>query len=188
MTISDQKAAQRQRALAQRESAFRQGYDFDANARLMDEIGAVTDMVISGYMPMRTELSPLATMTKLSAGNQICAPVIMAKATPLQFREWTPDCAMEAGTYGAPIPSAGEWRVPQIMIVPLLAFDAKCNRMGYGGGFYDRTIATLRAKGDLRTIGFAFDAQEIENVLTEPTDQMLDIIITESRTLRPLAD
>ena len=106
-------------------------------------------------------------------------PVIVAKDAPLRFRLWTPGCATVRGTFGAPIPEAGDWMTPGILIVPLVAFDRRGGRLGYGGGFYDRTLQALRAAGPVLAIGFAFAAQEVDDLPLEATDQPLDLIVTE---------
>ena len=146
-----------------------------AFARALGEYGSV--VFISGNMPMRTEIDPLPAM----AAHQglVGVPVIMAAATPLKFREWTPGVAMVAGDFGALIPTEGAWVTPQVVIVPLLAFDARGFRLGYGGGFYDRTLQVLRAKGPVLAIGFAFEAQEVDEVPTDEFDQKLDMAVTE---------
>ena len=86
---------------------------------------------------------------------------------------------MVPGTFGAPVPEVGCWMVPQILIVPLVAFDRAGGRLGYGGGFYDRTLEALRRDGPVLAIGFAFAAQEVDALPQEPTDQRLDRIVTE---------
>ena len=88
------------------------------------------------------------------------------------------------GPFGARVPAVEDWIEPEVLIVPLVAFDARGNRLGYGGGFYDRTLERLRAKRPTLAIGFAFDAQEADALPLEPTDQPLDLIVTESRVLR----
>ncbi len=132
---------------------------------------------------MRTEIDPLAAM----AGHQgpVGVPVIIGAGQALQFRLWTPDCTMEMGAFGARIPTQGDWIIPQVLIVPLLAFDARGYRLGYGGSFYDRTLEGLRANGPVTAIGFAFAAQEVGEVPIEPTDQRLDIIVTEAGAVFP---
>jgi len=90
----------------------------------------------------------------------------------------------EAGYLGALIPEVAEEVVPEVLIVPLLAFDRPGYRLGYGGGFYDRTLERLRARGPVTAIGFAFAAQEVDRVPTEPTDQKLDLIVTERGVIR----
>jgi 5-formyltetrahydrofolate cyclo-ligase len=91
---------------------------------------------------------------------------------------------MVAGAFKVAIPAFIEWMVPEIILVPLVAWDKEGGRLGYGGGFYDRTIEGLRARGPILAIGFAFNAQEDLNLPLEPTDQNLDMVITEDRILK----
>ncbi|MFM2354302.1 MAG: hypothetical protein RLZZ528_38 [Pseudomonadota bacterium] len=139
---------------------------------------------LSGYMPMRTEIDCLPAMA--AHRGPVGVPVIVAKGQRLMFREWSPEAEMEMGAFGALIPAAGDWIEPEVLIVPLLAFDRRGFRLGYGGGFYDRTIEAVRAKGPVTAIGFAFAAQEVDEVPTEPTDQRLDLIVTEQGVIRPV--
>jgi len=104
-------------------------------------------------------------------------------ATPLRFRIWEPGCLMIAGEFGAQIPESGDWMEPEIVIVPLVAFDRNGGRLGYGGGFYDRTLEMLRAKRPTLAIGFAYEAQEDAGLSLEQTDQPLDLIVTEAGVL-----
>jgi 5-formyltetrahydrofolate cyclo-ligase len=83
------------------------------------------------------------------------------------------------GVFKAMIPEDGAWVEPSVLIVPLLAFDARGYRLGYGGGFYDRTLEGLRARGPVLAVGFAFAAQEVAEVPTDATDQRLDAVVTE---------
>jgi 5-formyltetrahydrofolate cyclo-ligase len=110
----------------------------------------------------------------------VCVPVIPGPGMPLRFREWSPGCRMVAGAFGALIPAEGAWLEPQVLIVPLLSFDRRGYRLGYGGGFYDRTLERLRSRGATLALGFAFAAQEVAEVPTEPTDQPLDAVLTET--------
>ena len=176
MTMSDPKAAARTAAFARRKAAFAAGQG-QAAELLADVLSAHAGKVLAGYMPMRTEIDPMPAM----AAHQglVGVPVIMAAATPLKFREWAPGVAMIAGDFGALIPAEGAWITPQVVIVPLLAFDARGYRLGYGGGFYDRTLQGLRAKGPILAIGFAFAAQEVDVVPTDAFDQKLDLVVTE---------
>jgi 5-formyltetrahydrofolate cyclo-ligase len=116
-------------------------------------------------------------MATLVQDNRLCVPVVAARGAPLRFREWHPGCATEAGAFGVSVPVEGGWRVPDVLIVPLLAFDAGGARLGYGGGFYDRTLAGLT---EARTVGFGLEALRVEAVPTEPTDRRLDVVVTES--------
>jgi 5-formyltetrahydrofolate cyclo-ligase len=91
---------------------------------------------------------------------------------------------MVAGDFGALIPEEGPWIEPQVVIVPLLAFDARGYRLGYGGGFYDRTLAGLRARHAVLAVGFAFAAQEVDEVPIDLYDQPLDAVVTERGVIR----
>lgn len=185
MDLTAQKAALRKKAFTARAEAFERGSVADANAALLAEIGPVEGKVIAAYMAMRTELDPTPAMRALAEANLICVPVIEAKAQPLKFREWRPGCRMVDGPFGARVPEGGDWLEPEIVIAPLVAFDRGCNRLGYGGGFYDRTLEQLRAKRPTRAIGFAYAAQELEGLVVEPTDQLLDAVVTEAGVFRP---
>lgn len=142
--------------------------------------------IAAAYRPIRTEIDPTPLMLALrDQGVRLCVPVILGPARPLVFREWTPDSPMVPGAFGAAIPANGADLVPDLCLVPLLSFDAAGWRLGYGGGFYDRTLAGLRAAGGVRACGFAYAAQQVDAVITEPTDQRLDAIVTEAGVLRP---
>lgn len=141
--------------------------------------------VVAGYRPIRTEIDPTPLMAALhEEGLRLCVPVIEGEGLPLAFRAWAPDAAMEAGAFGAEVPAAGEWLEPDLLIVPLLAFDSGLWRLGYGGGFYDRTLARLRARGVVRAVGLAYAAQEMDGLPREATDQRLDAVVTERGVLR----
>ena len=177
--LSGAKAAARAAAFARRKLAFETG-DRAAGARaLLDHLYTLRGKPVAGYMPMRTEIDPLPAMVELSRHGPVAVPVIEGKGLPLKFREWTPDAEMQDGPFGARIPVSGRWMDPEVLIVPLVAFDAAGNRLGYGGGFYDRTLEALRARRSTLAVGFAWAAQEAESLPIEPTDQPLDAIITE---------
>lgn len=149
-------------------------------ARLTGEFGQV---VLSGYMPMRSEMDPIPAMT--AHPGPVCVPVIVAKAQPLEFHRWTPEAEMIEGQFKARIPVAREPLTPQVLIVPLLAFDRAGFRLGYGGGFYDRTLQGLRAGGSVLAVGFAFDEQEVAHIPHDATDQPLDAIVSPSGVIVP---
>ena len=176
---ADDKAAARQAAFAARKVAFATGQG-DAARHLITALVPHRGKVLAGYMPMRTEIDPLSAMAAHS--GPVGVPVIMGKAMALQFRQWAPDTVLIEGAYKAQIPATGDWVTPQILIVPLLAFDARGYRLGYGGGFYDRTLEGLRANGPVVAIGYAFSGQEVPEVPIEATDQRLDMIVTEKGT------
>jgi 5-formyltetrahydrofolate cyclo-ligase len=183
-TLQEKKAKVRRHTLAQRKADHGRGLDAAANARLLAWIGQGAGDIIAGYMPIRTEISPLPAMEALCAANTLCVPVVPGAAQPLLFHRWTPKTEMQPGAFGAMVPQQADTVRPTLVIVPLVAFDARRGRLGYGGGFYDRTLEGLRATNpNLRVVGFAYDAQEIAAVPLEPTDQPLDALITPTRTL-----
>lgn len=137
--------------------------------------------VIAGYWPFRSEIDPRPLMERLYArGHRIVLPVAARKAAPLIFRVWGPGAPLVKAGLGGLVPdiSAPELE-PDILLVPMLAFDAAGYRLGYGGGFYDRTLERLRARKPVQAIGVAYTAQEAEAVPRETTDQKLDAVLTE---------
>ncbi len=182
MSLAAIKSEARRAAMAARKLAHAHGQG-DAVGRLAEVLAAHSAAVLSGYMPMRTEIDPLAAMA--AHKGRVCVPVILAKDSPLHFRAWSPGAAMVPGPFGAEVPESGDWLQPSVLIVPLLSFDRRGFRLGYGGGFYDRTLEGLRARGPVLAIGFAFAAQEVAAVPTEPTDQRLDLIVTEAGVIAP---
>jgi 5-formyltetrahydrofolate cyclo-ligase len=174
--MNDIKALARKAAFERRAGAFAAGQGQAAEI-LADYLAGQAGKALSGYMPMRTEIDPLPAMA--AHQGPVGVPVIIGKGLPLRFREWTPGCRMVEGTFKAMIPEEGAWVEPQVLIVPLLAFDARGYRLGYGGGFYDRTLEGLRARGPVLAVGFAFAAQEVPEVPIEPTDQRLNAVVTE---------
>lgn len=182
MSLQDDKAAARRAAFAVRKAAFVANPPGLA-AQLIELLAGLRGQVLAGYMPMRTEADPLPAMA--AHDGPVCVPVIEAPGLPLVFHRWTPKARMVPGAFGALIPGEGVPLVPQVLIVPLLAFDRRGFRLGYGGGFYDRTLERLRNSGPVTAIGFAFASQEVDVVPTEPTDQPLDLIVTENGCLVP---
>jgi 5-formyltetrahydrofolate cyclo-ligase len=171
------KAAARAAAAAARAAAHAGGQGEAATAHLLALLMAAPARVIAGYLPIRTEIDPRPAMAALAAaGRRVAVPVVLGEGRALGFREWHPGAALVEGAYGAPVPAAGDWLVPQALIVPLLAFDARGFRLGYGGGFYDRTLAAL---GPVLTVGLAYAGQEVAEVPVEPTDHPLDHVVTE---------
>ncbi len=185
----DPKIALRKTAYAARRAAHttrhKTGAVRKATLRLLAELAHQRGAVVAGYMPIRTEMDVIPTMASLSSRAKVCVPVIDGADNPLLFREWRPGCAMVEGPFGAWVPTTGPWVVPDILIVPLVGFDVACNRLGYGGGFYDRTLAKLRASQYVNAIGFAYAAQELPNIPTIVTDQPLDVIVTEQGVFHP---
>ena len=180
MKVSDAKDAARKAAFARRKLADRSA-EAVANRHLVDAIREVNGSAVSGFWPIRTEIDPRPAMGDLSESHQICLPVVQGDGQALIFRAWQPDADMVEGAFGAAIPLDETLCTPDILIVPLAAFDQKGFRLGYGGGFYDRTLEGLRGCGKAIAIGFAFDVQlSPEPLPIEPTDQPLDAMVTES--------
>ena len=176
MTIDDIKAEARKTAFAARKDAFARGQG-QAAELLADVLAPHRGKALAGYMAMRTEIDPTPAMT--AHDGPVGVPVITGKGQPLRFREWTPGCPLVDGEFGAKIPAEGAWIDPEILIVPLVGFDARGYRLGYGGGFYDRTLAQLRSRHPVLAIGFAFAAQELPEVPIDQYDQRLDVIVTD---------
>lgn len=186
MSIAQKKADARKVAFAARKVAFGTGLDEAANRNLIGQLALYRDAeIIAAYMPIRTEVSPLATMTILyGQEKRICVPVIQGDGLPLKFQEWTPQAEMMDGPFGASVPATGEFLQPDVLITPLLSFDRKGYRLGYGGGFYDRSFEELSAVKPVIGVGFAYSAQEVKRVPREPTDYRLNAIATETDVLR----
>jgi 5-formyltetrahydrofolate cyclo-ligase len=176
------KAAARRAAFAARRVAHAAGLDAAARAHLASALEAHADAPLAGYMPIRTEIDPLPVLA--AHRGPVGVPVILGAGQALVFHRWHPGAAMVEGPFGARIPAAGEPMVPQVVIVPLVGFDSRGYRLGYGGGFYDRTLAGLRAAGTLLAIGFAYAAQELPEVPIDGFDEPLDMIVTETRIRR----
>lgn len=179
MDLTDIKAAARKAAFARRKTAF-EGRPPAQSAYLSEVLAGYRGVPLAGYMPIRTEINPLVAMAEAAAHGPVGVPVIQGAGLPLEFSRWEPDGALKDGPFGAKVPVVDDYFEPEIVIVPLVAFDATGGRLGYGGGFYDRTLERLRAKRATLAIGFAFDAQEAEALPLEATDQPLDMMITEN--------
>lgn len=135
---------------------------------------------VGGYWPLGSELDVRPLLLHLvERGGVAALPESGPKGRPLTFRRWDAGAPMRTGRYGIAEPDGTEAVAPAVLLVPLLAFDRAGRRLGYGAGYYDRTIAALRAAGPLLTIGVGFAAQEVERVPTGPYDEPLDWIVTE---------
>mgnify|MGYP003633039028 CR=1 FL=1 len=183
VTLTQAKATARAAAFERRKLAHAAGQG--TAAHLSSILAGHRGVPLAGYMAMRTEIDPIAAMQEAAAHGPVGVPVITGKGQALRFRTWDPDSVMISGEFGALIPETGDWMEPEILIVPLVAFDRKGGRLGYGGGFYDRTLQMLRAKRPTLAIGFAYAQQEADGLPLEPTDQPLDLIVTQSGILTP---
>lgn len=142
--------------------------------------------VVAGYWAMRGEIDVRPVLEVLAERGQVTAlPVVVDRKGPLVFRRWTVGEPLEEGPYGTRHPRADAEEVrPVCLLVPLLAFDRRGYRLGYGGGYYDRTLALLRAQGPVVAIGIAYAGQEVEAIPTEPHDEKLDWVVTEKEVIR----
>ena len=181
------KAALRRAATARREALLpdeRQAAGLAVAERGLP-IEVAPGTVVSGFSPFRSEISPLPLLRRLAdAGVSLALPVVAGRGQPLTMRSWSFGAPLVSGVWGIREPPADAPEVfPDILIVPLLAFDRRGYRLGYGGGFYDRTIARLRTMKPVAAIGIAFAAQQIDEVPITPRDERLDLVLTESRTI-----
>ena len=140
---------------------------------------------VSGYWPKGDELDPRPLMARLSErGHPVGLPVVTGRDRPLTFRRWAPEAALVPAAFGLLEPEPDQPEVlPDLLLVPLLAFDRNGWRLGYGGGFYDRTVAKLQGAGRPLTVGLAYAGQEQARVPHGPTDRPMDWIATERELL-----
>lgn len=175
------KATARKEALGQRRDAWvaAGGKPGEATRHLLSALAQHHGRVIAGYLPMRDEIDPLPAMELLAADGPVVVPVVQGEGQPLVFRRWTPGCALVKGPHGAMVPKTGEELEPEALIIPLVAFDALGHRLGYGGGYYDRTLFALRARRVVLAVGFAYAGQAMAALPVEATDAKLDLVVTE---------
>jgi 5-formyltetrahydrofolate cyclo-ligase len=190
-TIAAEKAALRKIMGARRAALgveMRAGASLAVRDRLigwLETRGLPRASAISGYWPIRDELDARPAMQALAErGYRLVLPVSLAQGEPLGFRAWIPGdrLAPDIMRIDAPLPAAPAL-VPALLLVPMLAFDRACRRLGYGAGFYDRTLAALRRTRATLALGLAFSAQEVERVPTGPDDSSLDAVVTEHEVM-----
>jgi 5-formyltetrahydrofolate cyclo-ligase len=147
--------------------------------------GMEASLIIAGYWPIRDEVDVRPLLERLSETHRIILPVTSKDRLRLSFRRWTPGAAMEEGPFGTqhPVGELGMGQdplTPDVMMVPLLAYTRTGDRLGYGGGYYDATIAALKAENPgLRTVGIAYAGQGVTRLPLEETDMPLDFVLTE---------
>tara|TARA_B100000676_G_scaffold297392_1_gene339011 strand:+ start:4180 stop:4758 length:579 start_codon:yes stop_codon:yes gene_type:complete len=139
----------------------------------------------SGFVPIRSEIDPMPLLAWLhKSGRQTALPTVGKRDAPLVFRLWAPGDEMYLGPYGIKEPKYSAVQVhPCLLLVPLLAFDRRGLRLGYGGGYYDRTLAALRAKNKILAVGIAYSIQEVDAMPVADHDQPLDWIVTEREAI-----
>jgi len=187
MTVSDAISAQkeqlRKEALVRRDamSAVERQAAAEAIAARVFPIPLRPGSVVSGFMPMKSEINPLPLLKRLAGeGATLALPVVAGRGKPLVMRAWKFGAPLDAGVWGIrqPKPDAPEVD-PDILIVPLAAFDRSGQRIGYGAGYYDMTIHRLRKDKSITAIGIAFATQEIPQVPATERDAKLDLVLTE---------
>ena len=184
MMITARKQAVREEALARR-APLREAAP-DAAERMARHFIAAIPLppraTVSAFVAIGEETDPAPLIALLRAkGHRIALPRVVRKGEKLAFHLHEPGAALVPGVFGLSQPGK-DWpeAIPDVLIVPLLAFDARGMRLGYGGGFYDRTLAALRASRDILAVGFAFAGQEIPDVPHRETDELLDWVVTET--------
>ena len=180
--IEAEKAALRKQAHARRESLsphFRAEASKTISFQFFDKIAFGPEDAIAGYWRIRDEADCQPILLKLMDGGQVVVlPVVTGPDLPLEFRVWAPDAPLYEAGFGTLAPSdLAPRRAPDLILMPLLGFDKAGTRLGYGGGYYDRTLATLTHKPML--VGLAFAAQQLDHIPAESHDVPLDAVVTE---------
>jgi len=182
-SISDLKSIIRKDALMRRDAlpAAERARAAEAIAARAFPVIVKPGMIVSGFSPLKTEINPIPLMRRLAdAGAQLALPVVAGKGKPLIMRAWRFGEPLDSGVWGIREPKADAPEVaPDILLVPLLAFDRQGHRIGYGAGYYDMTIGKLRAMKPVVAVGIAYAAQEIASVPVTPRDARLDLVLTE---------
>jgi 5-formyltetrahydrofolate cyclo-ligase len=183
------------RALRSRIKTWRAGLAADAMARAADRVAAhglsflelgQKRRVVSGFSSLPEEFRVWPLLRRLHAeGQPLAMPVMQGKNLPLLFRAWTPGDAMDRAVWGIAEPKTDKPQLePDIVLAPLLAFDASGWRLGYGGGYYDRTLRALRALKPIVAVGLAYDEQQVDAVPHLDYDERLDWVLRPSGPLK----
>jgi 5-formyltetrahydrofolate cyclo-ligase len=182
-SLAETKAALRRDAIARRDALppEQRAAAAQAIAARPFPVAVAPGALVSGFMPLKSEINPLPLLRRLAdAGARLALPVVAGRGQPLIMRAWSSDDPLVRGVWDIREPGLEAPQVePDIMIVPLLAFDRSGHRIGYGAGYYDMTITALRAGKAIVAIGIAFAAQEIRSVPATPRDARLDLVLTE---------
>ena len=186
-TISNEKAKLRVAAQARRDAL-----PADVRKAAAETIAArkfplaiAPGTIISGFMPLKSEINPLPLIQQLAeAGARLALPAIVGRGKPLVMRALEFGAPLDRGQWGIREPKADAPEVePDILLVPLLAFDRAGYRIGYGAGYYDMTIHRLRALKPVTAVGIAFAAQEVPKIPRTPRDERLDLVLTEREVI-----
>lgn len=187
ISLSEQKTRLRDVAHKRRDTV---AMGNDIGDRLRDNFAAIGipagATTVSGYWPIGAEANVMPLLLDLGRqGMDMALPVVTGRGNPLTFRQWRTTYTMSVGPFGIREPKSDARAViPDLLLVPLLAFDLTGQRLGYGGGFYDRTMTGMRSRQDILAVGVAYAAQECEAVPCGETDAVLDWIVTETEAIR----
>ena len=153
--------------------------------RLDDAVAALGSSVVGLYWPIKREINLLSWAQTLMQSRQVtlCLPVVVAPKTPLEYWRWTPGEALKSGVWGIPIPGERDVLLPDLMLAPVVGFDRANYRLGYGGGYFDRTLGSLAKRPTVIGIGYDFSA--LETIFPQPHDIALDAVLTERRGTVP---
>ena len=144
----------------------------------------ITNKIIGGYYPVNFEIDSLELLRKFKKNKFNISLPIIKKNFQMDFYSWSFSEPLKINKYGIPEPEAKNIVYPDVLLIPLVAFDKNLNRLGYGGGYYDRLISKLLKKKKILKIGLAFSSQEVDKVPTNKYDQKLDYIVTERNILK----
>lgn len=187
------RTAERQRLLAERVAMVIEARHVASHAiadhldrLLADRFGSLQGLTISAWWPIKAELNLRTWLAGLAArGAQAALPLIATKGAPLIFRPWTPETKMERGFWSIPVPAEGPEVTPDITLAPVVGWDAAAYRLGYGGGYFDRTLAALSPRPF--AIGVGLDAAHIPTIFPQPHDIPMQMIVTETGIHAPKA-
>jgi 5-formyltetrahydrofolate cyclo-ligase len=186
-SISDQKAQLRAATLAQRDAMAAEARQRAAEvvAARPFPVAVAPGTIVSGFMPLKSEINPLPLMKRLAeAGAKLALPAIAGRGRPLTMRAYAFGDDFARGQWGIREPKPEQPEVfPDVLIVPLACFDRAGHRIGYGAGYYDMTIHRLRAMKKVVAVGVAFALQEVARVPATERDERLDLVVTESETI-----
>jgi 5-formyltetrahydrofolate cyclo-ligase len=178
--------SERQRLLALRTAtapAERRVWEQQIEARLHLLLAEQPGIVLGVYWPFQAEFDPRPLIDWLiAAGSAVALPVVVDKKGPLEYRAWRPGEKLVNGVWNIPIPEARRIVVPRAVLAPLVGFDRDCYRLGYGGGYFDRTLAALTSRP--WAIGVGFELSRLETIYPQHFDIPMDLIVTEAGVRR----
>jgi 5-formyltetrahydrofolate cyclo-ligase len=183
--VREWRKAKRNELLARRTALSfhdRQRFGESLTAHLLTAVDLNAYAVLGFYWPIRGELDLRAFAHRhVETGRAAALPVVVEKNAPVEFWQWEPGAAMQRGFWNIPVPAERRVVVPDVLLIPLVGYDAAGYRLGYGGGYYDRTLASLMPRP--LCIGVGYDAAALETIHPQPHDIPMDLIVTERRVL-----